>query len=290
MKLSGATRLCGVAGNPVRHSLSPALHNAAYEALGIDWVYLPFEVPSGDFAAAMAGARALGLRGLSVTMPYKEQAAALADRRSLTARRLGAANTLTFENGEVRADSTDGAGLLNDLRDELGYEVEGRSCGVIGAGGAARSVILALAEAGAAEILVVNRTAVRAFKAATLAPAVGRVARPEELAAVELIVQATPFGMGRGGGDDADGEAAWPAGFDPAMLGPGQLALDLVYHPARTRWLARAAETGASTRNGLGMLVHQAAIQVERFTGAAAPTEAMWAAVREPPPTVASAP
>lgn len=111
----GAT-VVGIIGDPVRHSLSPRLHHAAYVALGLDWVYLTFEVPPGRFVTACAGARALGLRGLSVTMPHKTEAAAISTRRSPVVRRLGAANTLSFDERGIAADSTDGGGLLDDLR------------------------------------------------------------------------------------------------------------------------------------------------------------------------------
>jgi shikimate dehydrogenase len=270
-RIGAGTELVGVIGSPVRHSLSPALHNAAYQALGLDWAYLAFEVAAGDFEAAVAGAAALGLGGLSVTMPHKDAAAAVAARRSPTVRRLGAANTLTFVAGEIRAESTDGAGLLDDLR-EAGFDPQGKRCGVIGAGGAARAAILALAGAGAEEVLVVNRTAVRAFRAAALAGRAGRVAKAEELDSAELVVQATPAEM-------LAEKSSWPAGADPSRLGGGQLALDLVYAPAETHWLAEAERSGATTRNGLGTLLHQAAHQVTLWTGEDAPIEAMRAAL-----------
>lgn len=286
--LSAATELAGVVGFPVRHSLSPRLHNAAYAALGLDWAYLAFEVPPGKLEAAVLGAASLGMRGLSVTMPHKEQAARLASRRSATVRRLGAANTLTFEEDRVVADTTDGDGFLSDVRSSLGFEPAGKCCGVIGAGAAARSVVLALAEAGARELLVVDRTPARALRAATLAGTRGRLARPEELDGADLVVQATPVGMSSADGPVASepppgaGGAAgpgWPAGVDPARLGAGQVAVDLVYHPRVTPWLEEASRCGATTRNGLGMLVRQAALQVSRWTGEAAPEEAMWEAV-----------
>jgi shikimate dehydrogenase len=272
-RITSATRLAGVIGTPVRHSLSPVLHNAAYQALDLDWAYVAFEVAVGEAEAAVAGGRALGLVGLSVTTPHKDEAARIATRRSPTVRRLGAANTLTFEKDEVVADSTDGQGFVDDLRVSLDFDVAGRRCGVIGAGGAARAVILALAEAGAKEVLVVNRSPVRAFRAAALARTIGRVVRPEELDAAELVVQATPAEMLK---DEATG---WPAGADPGRLGSGQLAVDLVYDPPETRWLAEASRCGAATRNGLGMLVHQAGLQVTRWTGQKAPLSAMRAAV-----------
>lgn len=288
MSISARTEAAAVLGDPVGHSLSPRLHNAAYAALGLDWAYLAFAVPLSGFQAAFEGARALGFRGLSITMPHKEQAATLANRRSQTARRLGAANTITFENGEAVADSTDGAGLLADLREALGFEPAGKRCGVIGAGGAARAVVLALSEAGATEVLVVNRTPVNAFRAAAVARGRARVARADELDSAELVVQATPSELAT---PDANGAtpsgpprtrpAGWPAGADPSRLGSGQLAVDLVYHPLRTAWLEEAARCGATVRNGLGMLVQQAGLQVTRWTGEPAPLPAMWSAISD---------
>ncbi len=189
------TDIAGVVGFPVRHSLSPRLHNAAYSAMGIDWCYVAFEVPPGSLERAVAGAAALSVRGLSVTMPHKDAAARLATRHSRQVRRLGAANTLIFDKGAIRAESCDGEGLLDDLRQALGFDPSGRRCGVIGAGGAGRATVLALAEAGAREIIVVNRTAAKAWRSVALAPRLARVGRPEELRDLELIVQATPSGM-----------------------------------------------------------------------------------------------
>ena len=264
-------RVTGVVGHPVEHSLSPALHNAAYRALGLDWSYHAFDVAPGELAAAVAGAKALGLRGLSVTMPHKEEAAFLADRRSRAARRLAACNTLVFESSGTVAESTDGEGFLADLREGAGFEPEGRSCAVIGAGGVARAVILALSEAGAREILVVNRTPVNAFRAAAVARGRARVGRPAELQSTELVVQATPVGM--------TGVEAGRLPADPRHLGSGQLVVDLVYRPAETEFLAEAARKGARVRNGLGMLVRQAGLQVTLFTGSEAPLEEMWQAI-----------
>lgn len=272
------SKVAAVVGSPIAHSLSPVLHNAAYASLGLDWHYVAFEVGEADFQTAVRGAAALGMRGLSVTSPCKERAASLADRRSVAARKLGAANTMSFEGATVLADSTDGAGFLADLTEGAHFDPDGASCAVIGAGGAARAVVLALAEAGAREVLVINRTPIGAFRAAALARQVGRVARPEEIDNADLVVQATPVGMGEAGGD-ALSAGGWPAGADPDRLGAGQLAIDIVYHPRTTRWLEAAGQAGAATRNGLGMLVRQAALQVTLWTGAEAPLQQMWEAV-----------
>ncbi len=277
---SANTRLAGVVGHPVSHSLSPRLHQAAYRALGVDWADLAFDVAPGSLEAAVEGARVLGVVGLSVTMPHKDLAARLATRRSAVVRRLGAANTLTFSGRQVTADNTDGEGFIADLRQEVAFEPEGRCCGVIGAGGAARAVIVALAEAGAREVLVINRTRARAFQAAMLVPGRGRVARPGELDAADLIVKATPAGMATdGGGTESSSDEV---GVDSSRFGAGQLVVDLVYDPPVTGWLRRAAANGARIHGGLGMLVHQAARQVELWTGARPPLAEMWSAVGRP--------
>lgn len=295
----GATRFAGVVGDPVRHSLSPRLHNAAYLALGLDWAYGAFPVAPWQVEGAIAGAASLGFVGLSVTMPHKEAAARLADEVSPVVERLGSANTLSFERGRVRADSTDGEGLLADLA-SAGFDPAGADVVVLGAGGAARAAILALAEAGARTVTVVNRTEERARAAAELAGPAGRLGTVDALSGAALIVKATPAGMpleaaagpadarsrgeaeGRSGRGSPAGVPAG-AGLDGAALGsrcgPGQLAVDLVYHPPVTPFLAAAKAAGATVRNGLGMLVHQAAAQVALWAGEPAPLEAMWAAV-----------
>jgi shikimate dehydrogenase len=269
--------LCAVIGDPVRHSLSPLLHNTAYQALGLDLVYLAFSVREGEAAPALAGAAALGFVGLSVTTPHKDAIARAADQMSPTVERLGAANSVRFLQGLSIAESTDGPGLLDDLDHSLGFEAAGSHCAVIGAGGAARGVILALAEAGAAEILVINRSRGRAESAVELAGDAGRVAEEAELATAELVVNATSIGLSN------DPNAAAVGTRLGARCHGGQLAVDLVYHPARSAFLAGAADAGATVRNGLGMLVHQAARQVQLFTDELAPLDEMWAAVAERP-------
>jgi len=280
------TVLAGVIGSPVRHSLSPLLHNAAFDALGLNWVSLAFEVPAGAAAGALEGVRALGLGGLSVTMPHKAEVAALVDRRTGGAERLGAVNSIRLVGDELWGANTDGEGFVTSLRRGAGFDPAGRRALVVGAGGAARAVILALAEAGAAAVAVLNRTAVRAEEAAALAGAAGHVvgSAPGELeetvARADLVVQATPVGMeGVAGADAGRGDLPGLAG----LLGPGQVAADLVYVPRPTPWLRAAAAAGATVVDGLGMLVHQAAVQIEWWTGLEAPVEAMWRAASSAP-------
>jgi len=266
--------------------------------MGIDWSYVGFEVPPRSLERAVAGAESLGLRGLSVTMPHKDAAARLAVRRSMTVRRLGAANTLVFEPRGVFAESTDGDGLLDDLREGALFDPDGRHCAVIGAGGAGRAVVLALAEAGAESIVIVNRSRPAAWRSAALAPKVARVGRPDELIDVDLVVQATPASMSGveengggalpsaagavlGDGDATPGEdaSATIAGVDPSRFGAGQLVVDLVYDPPLTPFLLEARRKGSTVRNGLGMLVHQAARQIQIWTGEEPPVTDMWAVV-----------
>jgi shikimate dehydrogenase len=277
LKLSASTRVAGVIGDPVRHSLSPALHNAAYAALGLDWVYVAFPVPGGEGAAAVAAMRALGLAGLSVTMPHKAAVAAAVDQLTATATRLGVANTVSWAGDQLEGDSTDGDGFLDALRGDDGFDPAGRRCVVLGAGGAARAVTLALADAGAATIDVVARRAGPGEDCAALAGQAGRWVPADDVdgpvvavMAADLVVNATPVGMGH----DSD----IPFGLTPEALRRDQWVVDLIYAPAVTPLLAAARTQGATTANGLGMLIHQAARQVGRWTGRPPPLEAMSAA------------
>ncbi len=272
-ELSAASTVVGVIGDPVAHSLSPVLHNAAFAELGLDWVSVAFRVPAGSAAEALRGAAALGIRGLSVTMPHKDAAASLVDRCTPLAARLGAVNCVTFENRSSTGDSTDGPGLIAALRRGPGFDPSGRRCLVVGAGGAARAVIAALADAGASDVAVVNRTPERAVAAAALAGPAGRIGEPAEASSCDLVIDATPLGMA---GRETSGED-WAVG--PSLLHAGQVVVDLVYDPPETAWLAAARAHGATVANGLGMLVHQAALQLTTWTGAEAPVEAMWRAV-----------
>jgi shikimate dehydrogenase len=273
--------VAGVIGDPIHHSLSPALHNAAFRALGLDWVYVAFPVAAGQGAAAVAAMRALSLAGLSVTMPHKTDVVAGVDRLGPTAARLGVVNTIAWaaggDGGELEGESTDGGGFIDALRGDDGFDPRGRRCVVLGAGGAARSVTLALAQSGAGPVTVVGRRSEAADLCARLAgssgsalPAGDRAAVAAAVAAAELIVNATPVGMVAGDGIPFD--------LDPQTLHPGQLVVDLIYAPATTPLLAAARSRGVATTNGLGMLIHQAARQVAIWTGRPAPLEAMSAA------------
>ena len=264
--ITGATITVGVIGDPVRHSLSPMLHNTAFAALGFDAVSAAYPVTAGDDAgrAAVEAMRTLGIRGLSVTMPHKEGVAAAADHRTAAVDALGAANCLVNDDGVITAHSTDGDGLLRSLQLESAVDVRGCEVVVIGAGGAARAVIDSLGRAGAA-VAVINRSADRAAAAAALAGERGRVGAFADVSAADVVINATPIGMGSDPGTP----------IEPTLLRAGQVVVDLIYHPARTALLDAAVAAGAKAVNGLPMLLHQAAMQLELWTGVAAPVAAM---------------
>jgi shikimate dehydrogenase len=273
-EISGATQVVAVIGEPIAHSLSPAIHNSAFASMGLDWVCVALPVGRGGGQAAVEGMRALGIRGMSVTMPHKADVIAALDELTPTARALGSVNCVLRLDGRLVGDSTDGAGFLAGLRDDFGLDPAGRRCVVLGAGGAARAVILALADAGATSVRVVGRTPERAQQAASLAGPLGSVGGPEDIRDAELIVNATPVGMG--GGPDVDGLPV-----DPSLLGADQVVADLIYHPARTPLMAAAEAAGARTSNGLSMLVHQAAVAFTHWTQRPAPVAAMVAGATE---------
>lgn len=272
--LTGATRLAAVIGDPVRHSRSPALANAAFSAGNLPWAMVAFEVPAGSGAGAVEAARVLGIGGLMVTMPHKAEVIPALDRLTPAAAALGAVNSIAWEGDALVGDNTDGPGLVASLRTDHGIELADRRVAVLGAGGAARSVVWAVADAGAAEVVVVNRTAARAEAAAALAGSVGRVAPVEAVADADVVVNATSVGMGAGADDDG------PLPVPVEVLGDHQVVVDLVYQPLVTPLLRAAAAAGARSVDGLGMLVHQAARSIERWTGIVPDLAAMAAAAR----------
>lgn len=258
----------GVVGYPVAHSLSPRIQNAGLEALGLDgWRYQLVPVPPELLEETVHGLPGAGFRGVSVTVPHKEAALAIADRASQTAREIGAANTLTFEDGLTEAENTDAPGFLASLPAPPG---PGDTALVLGAGGSARAVAWALSRAGA-RVSVWNRTDARARELA-LDLGVDAVAEP---VAADLLVNCTVAGM------EGDPFATLPLGPDE-LAGYGTV-VDLVYADPEGRLLAAAVQAGAAVVGGLEILVQQGAIALERWTGMPAPLEAMRAAARHEP-------
>jgi shikimate dehydrogenase len=251
--ISGSTAVYGIAGDPVAHSLSPALHAAAFDALRIDAVSIALRARAEAAGAVADAVRELGVLGLSITMPLKGSIVEHCDERADVVARLGACNCLVrTDTGAVRAESTDGAGLLEAIACVSGRPVNGATCVVVGSGGAARAAIDALGTAGARHIFVVARRPDATAHACAVAPNASP-GTPADAVEADIVVQATPIGM-----HDTTTEHTDPL-VDASVLGAGQLAVDLVYHPRVTRWLARAASAGATTVPGAEVLVHQAA-------------------------------
>ena len=254
--ITGTTRLAAVIGSPVSHSLSPVIHNAAFLDGGLDWVYAAFEVAPGAAVGALAAMRVLGIAGLSVTMPHKDDVAAAVDVLDPAASALRSANTVVLQpDGRLAGHSTDGAGFVASLY-EAGVDPDGMNVAVLGAGGAARAVIDALTRSGAAHIAVVNRSPDRARVAAALAGERGSVGVAADITTADLVVNATSIGMG---------SLDTPCDLD--LLRAGQVVADVVYHPLETALLAAARARGATAVDGLGMLVQQAVLQQELWTG-----------------------
>lgn len=249
------TMRAAVTGNPVGHSLSPAIHGAWIAAAGLDATYEA--VLAEDEAAFRRLVEAHGgLRGLNVTIPWKEAALGMADEASDLARLAGAANLLVFDGGKVRADNTDGPGLLAALKIQAGYDPRTGPAVILGAGGAAKGAAAALKLAGAPQVRIVNRTHARAEE---LAAHLGVEAVPDPGQALDgaaLVVNATSLGLGGGQGPDV-----------PLERAPGAVVMDMVYKPLRTAFLERAAALGHPTVDGLEMLIRQAEPSFEAFFG-----------------------
>jgi shikimate dehydrogenase len=256
-----------VLGYPVGHSRSPAMHNAALAALGMDdWSYEAIEVAPDAFEQRVLAMPEEGFAGANVTVPHKGAALSVADELSATAREIGAANTLTFTDGEIRADNTDAEGLLNALPDSP----EDRRALVLGAGGAARAVVWALVREGA-EVEVWNRTELRSRHLCEELG--GRPVETPEQADYELIVNSTAVGLGK---ENPFEELPLSA----ADFVPGQVVVDMVYGAEHTTLLTAAEAGGATVVDGIEVLVQQGALSFEIWTGREAPLDIMCAAAR----------
>lgn len=263
MTITGTTRLLGIIGDPVRHSRSPQMHNRVLAAMGLDYVYVPFQVHPDRLPAAVAGLRALGVHGFNVTVPHKVAILPHLDRLSSEAAQIGAVNTVHHENGRLTGYNTDGIGLVVALREELGFDPHGAKLVVIGAGGAARAALHALCAAGAGQITIVNRTAERARELAERYGALFPGTRLDVLEALprvvpecDLLLNTTTVGM--------DGATLV---VDPADLACSPVVYDMIYAPPVTPLLAAAGQRGFRGANGLSMLVAQGERAFSIWTG-----------------------
>lgn len=279
--ISPATRLCAVIGNPVGHSLSPALHNAAFNALGLDFVYVAFKVE--DLKSAVCGMRALhNFRGMSVTIPHKLEIIDYLDEVAEVDRFIGSVNTVINENGRLYGFGTDGPGALKAILD-AGVTLEGKSVLILGAGGASRAIAFTLARFAALDSLVildindsVMLTLADDLRAGTTVPIetafLDNCSIANRVPAADIIINCTPVGM----------HPNVDASLVPAELfNKDQVVFDVVYTPLETRLLREAAAQGCRVISGVEMFINQAVLQFERFTGESAPLEVMRQVVME---------
>jgi shikimate dehydrogenase len=268
----------GVFGDPIRHSKSPVMLNRAFRESGINAVYTAFHVAPDRLGDAVRGVRALGMRGINVTIPHKVEVMQYLDEIDEGARVIGAVNTIVNDNGRLVGYNTDGIGYVRSLKEETGLDLAGRRVVLLGAGGAARGVGYALAREGVASLRILNRTAQRAVELAAALAAyadcagAGMDGAAAAVRDADVVVNTTSAGM-YPSVDDVP--------LDPELLHGGLVVSDLVYNPLQTRLLLEAEQRGAVTHGGLGMFIYQGAYAFEYWTGRPAPVAAMRAAVLE---------
>jgi len=274
--ISGGTKLCGVIGDPIEHTMSPVMHNAAFREAGLDYAYVAFRVRSEELGRAIEGMRALNIRGLNVTIPHKVGVIPFLDEIDPLAERIGAVNTIVNDDGTLTGYNTDATGFLQALLDR-GMDPQKKRVLVLGAGGASRAVSLALAELGA-RLVILNRLeeldwavglASRIGELFDMDVKAGELERHNVERALEdtdIMVNTTSVGMR----PDSDRSPV-----DADLLRPGLVVFDIVYNPIKTRLLTEAETAGATTIAGIDMLAWQGALAFEKWTGKKAPVDLM---------------
>lgn len=282
MNINGETRLTGIIGHPLTYTISPAIHNAVFGKLGMNFAYVPLVVEPDKLFGALEGLRSLGFVGVNVTMPFKEAVLPFMDDIASYAQMVGAVNTIHIRDGQLIGYNTDGRGFIASLENDAGFDPSGKRAVILGAGGGARSVAASLCLAKCVGITVVNRTIERAESlvemistkfgdCAAQAIPTGDAAVKKAVSEADLVINATPAGV------DAAVEVPEAIGY----VGAKQLVFDLVYKPEESPVITAAQKKGASVLNGLGMLVYQGASAFEIWTGRNAPPEIMFEAARE---------
>ena len=275
-KLTGHTRIVGVIGDPVEHSRSPQMHNAAFAKAGLDYVYVPFHVRPDDLADAIAGFKAINVVGINVTLPHKQAVISHLTSISREAELIGAVNTLTFVEENIYGDNTDAPGVLKALEEDGNMSIPvGENIVVLGAGGAARAVVVALALRGVASITIANRTVEKAISLAEEMDRKTGVSMqgmgltderlPLSVSESKLLVNTATTSM----------DVTQPLLISADWLQPNTIVYDIVYTPPVTPLMQAATERGCQTLGGIGMLVHQGAIAFEKWTGVIPCTETM---------------
>ena len=274
MKISGKTRVCGIIGDPVEHSLSPVMHNAAFEELNLDFVYVPFRVRREELGEAIIGARSLNLHGLNVTMPHKNAAMKYLDEIDSTARSIGAVNTILNKEGRLIGYNTDGIGALKALK-ENGITPKGKKLLLLGAGGAGKAIAFHAAQE-AEELVILNRTPQKAKKLAEAlrkesnkkinGNAFSTEIMKQELRDADILVNATSVGMH----PDVNQSLV-----SPSLLKPDLCVMDIIYNPLETKLAKDAKAVGAKVVPGIEMLAYQGAASFEIWTNHPAPVKVM---------------
>lgn len=278
MQISGKTTICGVIGDPIEHSLSPAMHNAAFQLLELDFIYVAFTVTKGRLRDALIGAKNLNIKGLNVTMPHKNAVTKYLDETESTARFVGAVNTILNDKGRLTGYNTDGLGALNALN-KNGIDLEGKKLVLLGAGGAGRAIAFHAVQE-VEKLVILNRTAQKAKDLAELLRRrYGRKITGKSLSArilkreledVDILVNATSVGMQ----PDRDHSL-----IDPSWLRSGMCVMDIVYRPKETKLEKDAKSVGARVISGVEMLLYQGASSFQIWTGHPAPVKTMRRAV-----------
>ncbi len=274
MEITGTTRVIGIFGDPVAHTLSPAVQNAAFASLGLDFVYVPFHVRPGQLGEAVEGVRAQQMAGVNITIPHKVEVMGYLDSVEAHAREIGAVNTVVNIDGRLVGHNTDGAGFLKSLMEETGFGPKGARVMLVGAGGAARAVLYSILSERPASVVVLNRTREKAealvkefgarFPKADLKGG-GLANMEEDAAGADLVVNTTSLGM------EGNPELGFPIDALPSRA----IVSDIVYSPLETGLLKKARAKGLAVHNGLSMLIGQGAIGFELWTGRKAPVEIM---------------
>jgi shikimate dehydrogenase len=256
-------KLFGVIGDPIAHSMSPAMHNDLFEHYGIDAVYLPFHVSKGNLEAAVKGLKALGVSGFNVTIPHKTDIILHLDKVDPLAKAIGAVNTVKNENGLLVGYNTDGPGFVKGL-EYMAADLGSRSALIIGAGGASRGIYFSMAQNGIERIDLYNRTTAKAEELVSSCPfkvdskVIGLEAAEKSLSDYQLIIQTTSIGM-------APDTENLP--LSPENITMNTIVSDIIYNPLQTKFLQEASKRGASVQNGVGMFVFQGALAFEIWTG-----------------------
>jgi shikimate dehydrogenase len=273
MEISGRTRVCAVIGDPIEHTLSPTMHNAAFENLKLDFVFLAFRVAPDQLENAVQGVRALGIRGLNVTMPHKNSVTEFLDEADPTVKFLGAANTILNQGGRLRGFNTDGVGALKALRYN-GADLTGKKVLLLGAGGAAKAIAFSLAKE-VKELCILNRDIVKARELASVLTPFGRDVIGDELAPnriqeelqdSDVLINATSVGMTTNASESV---------VQPGWLRRDLCVMDIVYNPVETRLIRIARGAGAKVISGVEMLLYQGAASFEIWTQCKAPVDVM---------------